>query len=416
LAVLFVFMIINFADKALLGIAAQPIMKELGMSPSQYGLVSSGFFFLFSLSSLVVGFLTMKFPTKKILIAMALTWTIAQCIMFVPAAGFMALFLTRILLGAGEGPSYGLTNHSAMKWFPASRRGIATAAIGVAVPTGTMIAAPLVGQLVAGSGWRSAFLILGIASLVWAVIWAVVGKEGPFDGGAVSSDPSVPAKVEASVPFRRIILSRTFIGSLIGGVAAYWSVVLLISWVPPYLATTQGLSPAEVGAAVAAPWGVQILAIVLIGGVLSTWLIKRGVSTKWARGAVSGAAVVASGVAMIAFIYAPAGMGKTVLMVLAFGLGSCVIPIAQALNAEISPVRQRGAILGIYVAVYSFTGVIAPAVTGALVESASTPEAGYNQMFLFSGALLIVGGILCAVLVDPGKDREKIFNHTPITK
>lgn len=43
-------------------------------------------------------------------------------------------------------------------------------------------------------------------------------------------------------------------------------------------------------------------------------------------------------------------------------------------------------------------------------------ERDYNQMILFFGALLIVGGILCAVLVDPGKDREKIFNHTPITK
>jgi hypothetical protein len=39
-------------------------------------------------------------------------------------------------------------------------------------------------------------------------------------------------------------------------------------------------------------------------------------------------------------------------------------------------------------------------------------ERDYNQMFLFFGASLIVGGIFCAVLVDPGKDREDLQSHT----
>lgn len=45
---------INFADKAMLGLAAVPIIKELHLSPAQYGLVSSSLFWLFALSSVLV--------------------------------------------------------------------------------------------------------------------------------------------------------------------------------------------------------------------------------------------------------------------------------------------------------------------------------------------------------------------------
>ena len=50
-------MLINFADKAVIGLAAQPIMKDLGLTPSQFGLVGSSFFFLYAVSGVVTGFI-----------------------------------------------------------------------------------------------------------------------------------------------------------------------------------------------------------------------------------------------------------------------------------------------------------------------------------------------------------------------
>src|SRR5262245_17299732 len=40
---LFFYSVINFFDKLVLGLAAVPIMKELGLTPAQYGLVASSF-------------------------------------------------------------------------------------------------------------------------------------------------------------------------------------------------------------------------------------------------------------------------------------------------------------------------------------------------------------------------------------
>jgi hypothetical protein len=47
---LFMFMMINFADKAVIGIAVVPIMQELELGPRQFGLVGSSFFLLFAVS------------------------------------------------------------------------------------------------------------------------------------------------------------------------------------------------------------------------------------------------------------------------------------------------------------------------------------------------------------------------------
>ena len=50
-ALLFLFMLINFADKVVVGLAAQPIMEELKLTPEQFGLIGSSFFFLFAVSA-----------------------------------------------------------------------------------------------------------------------------------------------------------------------------------------------------------------------------------------------------------------------------------------------------------------------------------------------------------------------------
>ena len=45
---LFFFMFINFADKAVLGLTAVPMMKELDLTPKEFGLIASSFFLLFA--------------------------------------------------------------------------------------------------------------------------------------------------------------------------------------------------------------------------------------------------------------------------------------------------------------------------------------------------------------------------------
>src|SRR5262249_6158463 len=99
---LFTFMVINFADKAVLGIAAVPIMQELELGPRQFGLAGSSFFLLFAVSSVATGFLVNRVQTRWALLAMGLMWALTQFPM-IGSVGFRTLVARRLARGAGEG-------------------------------------------------------------------------------------------------------------------------------------------------------------------------------------------------------------------------------------------------------------------------------------------------------------------------
>jgi len=71
---LFTFMLINFVDQTVIGLAGVPMMKELDLTSSQFGLVGSSFFFLFSISAVVTGFVVNRIRTRWVLAIMGLVW------------------------------------------------------------------------------------------------------------------------------------------------------------------------------------------------------------------------------------------------------------------------------------------------------------------------------------------------------
>src|SRR5215471_11637058 len=118
---LFLFMVVNFADKIVVGLAGVPIMTELKLQPEQFGLLGSSFFFLFSISAIVIGFMVNRIPTRWVLLVLALVWSLAQFPM-VGAVGLTTLIVCRIILGAGEGPAASVAAHAIFKWFPDEKR------------------------------------------------------------------------------------------------------------------------------------------------------------------------------------------------------------------------------------------------------------------------------------------------------
>jgi MFS transporter, ACS family, D-galactonate transporter len=75
---LFLFMMLNFSDKAIVGLAGVPMMKETGLTPRQSGLVGSSFLFLFSISAVIGGFVANRVQIRWLLLAMAVVWAATQ--------------------------------------------------------------------------------------------------------------------------------------------------------------------------------------------------------------------------------------------------------------------------------------------------------------------------------------------------
>ncbi|MEV6229705.1 MFS transporter [Saccharopolyspora shandongensis] len=402
---LLVFMLINFADKAVLGLAAKPIIQEFGLSPSEYGLLQSGFYALYGISAIAVGFLSNRVSTKWILLVMALVWAFTMLPVIWPV-GFAVLLVSRIVLGAAEGPANPMAMHAAHKWFPNEKRSLPSALLNVGGGIGAAVAAPVLTTVIIAFGWRWAFFALFAIGIVWVLLWLVLGEEGTIAGAARDRQTPGGGIDEPHVPYRRILLSGTGFGAFFNAFVSYWGLALLISWVPPYFQIVLGYSASETGTLLVLPWVANAL-FVLGQGLLSEWLMRRGVSSRLARGVLGGVAVMIAGIAMVLFPLTAGGL-QLVLMTVAFSLGAIVFAIGSTVNSEISPARQRGAVLSIYTAAATTAGLIAPYVTGRIIEAAATPATGYTIGFTVAGVLLLLGGLLAALIVRPERDARRL--------
>src|SRR5215470_1870012 len=176
---LFLFMLVNFADKIVVGLAAVPIMTELKMEPKEFGLLGSSFFLLFSIAAIVVGFIVNRVPTRWVLLVLALIWALAQFPM-VGTVGLTTLLICRIILGAGEGPAFSVAAHAIYKWFPDEKRTLPTAILTQGSAFGVILAVPALNFLIVHYSWHYAFGALGAFGLLWVAAWLMLGEEGPL--------------------------------------------------------------------------------------------------------------------------------------------------------------------------------------------------------------------------------------------
>jgi MFS family permease len=404
------FVAINFADKSIIGLAAAPMMKELGLSATQYGTIASSFYLLFSISAVVFGFLGNRFSAKWMLVALAVIWSAAQLPILVPAAGFAVLLITRVLLGAGEGPGIPLGMHVAFTWVEERKRGFTAALLTVGSGLGVIIGAPLLNAAIAEWGWRSAFGILGGIGLLWAIAWVIVGGDGPFATtaatGAPKSAPVAPVVAdEPRVPYRRLLTSGTWLGTMFSGFTVYWGLALAIAFLPLYLGQA-GFSGTALGFVVTVPAYVSIV-FMLVGGWLSQRLLRRGLSRHLAQGVLGGAFALVAGISMLLITRIDAPILLLPFVALAFGIGNSQTPLSQAAVADVTPTRQRGATLGIWYAIVAVASVVSPLLTGVLVDAAPTPVVGYARAFDIAGVLMVLGGLTAMLVVRPDRDAAR---------
>src|SRR5215471_18424255 len=284
---LFLFMVVNFADKIVVGLAGVPIMTELKLEPEQFGLLGSSFFFLFSVSAIVVGFIVNKVPTRWVLLVLAVIWALAQFPM-VGTVSFTTLLICRIVLGAGEGPGFSVAAHAIYKWFPDEKRTLPTAILSQGSAFGVILAVPALNWVIVNHSWHYAFGALGIVGLMWVAAWLALGKEGPL----VSSHAEI--KDEPRIPYFQLLTTRTFIGCVAATFGAYWALSLGRTWFTPFIVNGLGFSQQQAGLISVLPW-VFGATIVLLTGWISQVMLTRGYTTRGARGVLGAAPLVLGG-------------------------------------------------------------------------------------------------------------------------
>ncbi|MCJ8191215.1 spinster family MFS transporter [Sphingomicrobium aestuariivivum] len=184
LGMLLIAYIFNFLDRQILGILAQPIKDDLGLSDAQFGAVGGlAFALLYSFFGVPLAMLADRTNRSGVIAGAVAVWSgfTALC---GTANSFIQLFLFRLGVGVGEAggvaPSYALI----ADYFPPERRARALAIFSLGVPIG-LGAGTVFGAYIAELvNWRVAFVVMGVAGILYAPIFKLVVKDKPRSHGA----------------------------------------------------------------------------------------------------------------------------------------------------------------------------------------------------------------------------------------
>jgi MFS family permease len=400
---LFLFMLVNFADKIVVGLAGVPIMTELKLEPEQFGLLGSSFFFLFSISAIVVGFIVNRIATRWVLLALAAIWALAQFPM-VGTVGFTTLLICRVILGAGEGPAGSVAVHAIYKWFPDEKRTLPTAILSQGSAFGVILAVPALNWVVVNYSWHYAFGVLGVVGLMWVVAWLILGEEGPL------VQTVAMAKADPHIPYFRLLTSRTFVGCCAATFGAYWALSLGLTWFTPFIINGLGFSQQDAGWISILPW-VFGAVVVLLTGWISQVLVARGVSTRGARGVLGSVPLIVGGSIIAVLPHIAVGWLQIALLVVGSGLCGSIYVVCAPMLGEFTPVSQRGAVIAIYGAIYTLAGIFAPAVMGSVIQHAATIFDGYMMGFTINAVILVASGLLGLALLWPNTERARLMGQ-----
>ncbi|KFG89822.1 D-glucarate permease [Sphingobium herbicidovorans NBRC 16415] len=394
------FILINFLDKIVFGLVAVPMMAELDLSPTEFGLMAGGFFWLFAVGGIAGGLLADRFPTKWIIAGMAASWALLQFPLALTSS-IAVILIGRVLLGMAEGPAWPVAVHSLYKWFPNTKRTLPASILGQTAGVGLIIAGLLIPQITHNFGWRANFLMLGALGCLWLLLWLLFGSEG-----RLIDDNEATASERAG--FSELARNRTLVACIIAHFAAFWTLALTLTWVPVYLETGLGFDAITAGHMFSAFIAINVVFGLLMPG-LSQKLSASGHKSRTARGLLTTATLIVAALCYIALLLPDLTPTlRIILLGLGAGMAQTIYFTGPAMISECTPPRQRGFLLALDNSLASTAGILAPVVTGYLVQySAGGMTRGYDLGFAVAGVLLLVAAAIGAKFLHPERSGSR---------
>jgi len=367
---------INYVDRGNLATAAPLIKDQLQLSSTQIGLLLSAFFWSYVPAQILAGWLAERInPYRTLALGLAL-WSIATAASGI-TSGFNTLIALRILLGLGESAAFPCSSKLLAHHLALDRLGGANGLLAAGQALGPAFGTFVGGMLIARIGWRSVFVLFGIVSLLWLVPWFASTRHASAHGDLQPRDlgPS----------FASILRHTEIWGASLGQFCAAYAFYFVISWLPLYLVKSRGLSVgqmAEIGGLIYLVYAASSYSV----GWLSDQWIRIGASVNRAR-----KTIMISGHVIIAASLIAAAIGDLTVAVIslfcvgvAFGFTS---PNFFVIGQTLAGPRAAGKWVGIQNCVGNLAGIIAPIITGLVVDRTGQ----YYWAFIIAAAVAMIG-------------------------
>lgn len=266
---LLVVYILNFLDRQIVAILAEPMKREFGLSDTQLGLLAGPAFAVFyAVLGIPIARYADKAGTNRVwLISVSLAIWSGMTAVCGGAQNFLQLALARVGVGIGEAGCTPAAHSLIADSVAPEKRSSAIAFYGLGIPIGGLLGLIIGGIVNDLYGWRAAFMIVGAPGIILALVLPKIIRDPR--GAAVAGDAAskdAPAKPALSVreAAREIFASKAYLYIFI---AASFTAFLSYGkglWTISFFIRSHGFSTTEAGLAMAVALGMS--------GIIGTWL------------------------------------------------------------------------------------------------------------------------------------------------
>jgi ACS family hexuronate transporter-like MFS transporter len=405
LALVFMATTINYFDRSIVGVMAPILQKMFDWTNKDYAAIMVSFKIAYGIGLLFMGGFIDKIGTRLGYTISIAIWSISGMLHAAirPAFSLIGFIAARFGLGIGESGNFPAAIKTVAEWFPKKDRAFATGIFDASTSVGAILAPFIVGAIVTveGKNWQIPFLITGLLSSVWVILWLKTYRK-PEDHPKVSKEEldyinsDSAEETVGSIPWIRLIPKReTWAFALTTLTDAVWWFYLF--WGAKFLFEQFGVDINNIGL----PFLVIFLmadAGSLLGGLASGALIKRGMTINKARKLT----MLVCAIIILPVATVPLLSSKW-LAVFLIGLGAAGHQSwsinGYTLVPDVFPKKATASVIGIGKMVGVAVAIAADLALGSVLDKAN--NSGYLWAFTIAGfSYIIILGFVQLLMPD----------------
>ena len=366
LIVLTLINLFNYLDRWILPVLGETLRTSpLHISDTQFGLLSSGFIVVYTLTAPFFGTLGDTRSRTRLIAIGIVIWSVATALGGF-AWSFASLFVARAVVGIGEA-SYGSIAPSLLAdYYPHQSRGRAFGIFYAVIPIGGALGYLVGGLMDVHFGWRSAFFVAGVPGIILAVL--ALRLHDPPRGVQDAPSPS-----PAHGGFKALLRNRPYLFTVLGYAAYTFALGGMVIFMPKFLMRVRGLPEAAVSVRFSAVLAVMGLLGTYLGGWLGDRLLRRWHQAYlWLSGI---ATLLAVPCGLLALTAASPAVYWTAITVSVFLLMLSTGPVNTTIVSVVPATMRATAMAGSIFAIHALGDVPSPTLLGWISDKTSLGEA-----------------------------------------
>ncbi|WP_348269486.1 MFS transporter [Edaphobacter paludis] len=388
---------INYLNRQTLSVMAPVLLQKFHISATGYSHIVFAFMLAYTFMNGVSGRLLDRLGTR---VGYALTiafWSGAE-ILSALSMGLLSLGIFQFLLGVGEAGNYPAGVKLITEWFPPEERSQASGIFNSGASIGAILAPPLLAWIMLASGWRTAFVVIGLLGFLWLAGWLAIYREPRVAAGKDYRADRLPLKTVLRSRFLwQFTLSKVFSDPV-------W--YFYIFWFPQYLKVAHSFTLREIGETAWIPFFTATIGN-LAGGAVFSVLLRAGAKAATARRiAILIFSILMVGSVFVGQINNAAGC-IALISIATFGYSGALANLL-AIPGDVFPKGAVASIWGFASMGSGIGGMIFSLATGWLVDHYS-----YQPVFILFGVIPLLSAWIVWTLPRKAEPAH-LLPQTPV--